>query len=248
MNSNNKNKHNKRAFHSNNDSKSHKPVIARYPILVLSIVLIILFQIIWNFYMHEPYRKTDITTETVQTMLQEGFSNNINPMTGQPYTDGAPTRFRILVLPYVYAVICKITGILPQTLLYEWVPALVLIGSYIIYARFAAYLFKGNAKKQCLFMLFTALLYQFGNYAPVTDSFRLFHTGYEGTTIRAAILLPLALLSCLKGKWWLAAVCAIIEAAVVWTFYGFGYTVLIIAVTIAIRSFTKLYEKRRKTE
>lgn len=228
-------------------NKSGQPIITSHPILCLATALLILFQIIWNFYMHEPYRQTDITMETVQTIMQEGFSYQTNPMTGMPYTQGAPTRWKLLVLPYFYAGICSLTGIQPHTLIYEWVPMIVLILSYAVYAGFAGYLFPADSKKQCIFILIVALLYQFGDFAPVTDSFRLFHTGYEGTAIRAAVLLPLALLSSLKGRWWLAAVCAFVEAAIVWTLYGMGYTVLIILGVAAVKAASGLYEKRRKT-
>lgn len=224
-----------------------KSIVAEFSVICLVTGFLILFQIIWNFYAHEPYRKTDITMETVQTILQEGYAYESNPLTGEPYTAGAPKRWKILVLPYVYAFICKTTGVSPQVLLYELVPTVVLLLSYLVYSRFAVYLFPQNRKKQCFFMLLVAFLYQFGNTAAVTDSFCLFHAGFEGTSIRGAVLLPLALLLCLKEKWIWAAVCAAAEACIVWTNYGLGYTVLIMAVTALCKIAAHIWEKRRTT-
>lgn len=228
-----------------NGKKSTNSIVVQYPVICLVAALLILFQIIWNFYMHEPYRGVDITTETVQTILREGYQYQVNPMTGAPYTVGVPTRLKILVLPYVYASICKVTGVSPQTLLYEWVPMLVLLLSYFVYSRWAVYLFPENQKKQCIFMLLVVLAYQFGSYTSITDSFLVFHSGYEGAAIRAAVLLPLALLFCLKGKWISAAICAAVELCIVWTTYGLGYVALIMAVVAACKLARRNFEKRR---
>jgi len=218
-------------------------VFQKYPIWCLVTGAIILFQIIWHIYMHEPWRDLDITMETVKTMLKEGFFSNINPMTGLPYTAGVPSRYKILVLPYVYALICKVTGVSPESLVYELVPMAVLVVSYWIYRNWAVYLFAEDGKKQCMFMMFVALVYHFGDYHYVTDAFRMFHVGYEGTTIRAVVLIPWVILACLKKKWWQVAFCILAEAAMVWTLYGMGYCVLITAGFIGYRILMRLYER-----
>ncbi|MBQ7955088.1 MAG: hypothetical protein IJ282_05010 [Lachnospiraceae bacterium] len=220
-------------------------VFQKYPFWCLATGALILFQIIRHFYMYEPWRQLDITMETVQTMLKEGLFSSVNPMTGRPYTAGVPSRYKILVLPYVYTLVCKVTGVSPQALLYELVPMLVLLGSYFVYSRWAVYLFPAEGKKQCAFMMFVALIYHLGDYAPVTDAFRMFHTGYEGTTIRAVILIPWVILACLKGKWWQVVLCIVAEAAMVWTFYGLGYCVLIAALFIGCQMVCRILEKRR---
>lgn len=222
-----------------------KTLFQEYPFWCLATVAFILFQIIWHFYMHEPWRQFDITLETVQTMLKEGFGSSVNPMTGRRYALGAPARYKILVLPYVYTLICKVTGILPQTLLFELVPTLVLIVSYFVYSRWAAYLFPDERKKQCIFMLFVALIYHMGDYAYVSEAFRVFHTGYEGTSIRAVIIIPWVILACLKKKWWQVVLCVLFETAIVWTNYGLGYSVLIAALFIFYYAGVKVLGKRR---
>lgn len=222
-----------------------KTIFQEYPFWCLATAALILFQIIWHYYMHEPWRNMDITAETVQTMLKEGVFSNINPMTGRPYSLGVPARYKILVLPYVYTVICKVTGMSPQTLLFEIVPAVTLLISYFIYSRWAVFLFRGERKKQCIFMMFVALIYHMGDYAYVTEAFRVFHTGYEGTSIRAAILIPWVILACMKKKWWQVALCVVAEAAIVWTNYGLGYSALIAILFIAYYLGAWILEKRR---
>lgn len=223
-----------------------KTIFQECPFWCLATAALILFQIIWHFYIHEPWREWDIMIETVQTMLKEGLFSNNNPMTGRPYTAGAPTRYRLLVLPYIYTIICKVTGVSPQTLLFEIVPAVVLCLSYVVYAGWAAFLYPDNRKKQCIFLFFVAVLYQMGDYANVTEAFRVFHVGYEGTSIRAAILIPWVILACLKRKWWQVVICAAAEAALVWTNYGLGYCVLLAALFLGYYGLQLILAKRRK--
>ncbi len=222
-----------------------KTIFQESPFWCLATAALILFQIIWHFYMHEPWREMDITLETVQTMLKEGLFSNVNPMTGSPYTAGVPTRYKILVLPYVYTLICKVTGVSPQTLLFEMVPTVVLLISYFIYTRWAVFLFSPSRKKQCVFMMFVALYYHMGDYANVAEAFRLFYIGYEGTTIRAVVIIPWVILACMKRKWWQVALCVILEASLVWTLYGLGYSALIGAGFAAYYTGVKILEKRR---
>ncbi len=222
-----------------------KTIFQEYPYWCLATGALILFQIIWHYYMHEPWRNLDVTAETVQTMLKEGLFSNINPMTGRPYSLGVPSRYKILVLPYVYTVICKVTGVSVHTLLFEIVPALVLLISYFVYSRWSVFLFPDERKKQCIFMMFIALIYHMGDYSYVTEAFRLFHIGYEGTSIRAAIIIPWVILACMKKKWWQVVICILGEAAIVWTNYGMGYSVLIAVLFVVYYLGVRILEKRR---
>lgn len=217
----------------------------RYSHLITMILLLILFQAIWHILLHEPYRGMDITMETVQTILREGYNYSSNPLTGMPDTAGAPTRWKILVLPYVYATIADFTGISPATLVYELVPIFVLLISYLIYAELAKVIYSESPYKQCIFMLFLVVARFFGNYLMETESAFLFHCGYEGDAIRVAILMPLALWACLKNKWWLVILCMLAEVAIVWTFYGLGYVFLIAVVTLLIKGVLRIIESRR---
>lgn len=216
-----------------------------YPYLFILIGLLIIFQIIWNYWMHLPYIKADIMVETVQTILTSDSLYSLNPMTGAPFTEGMPMRLKILVLPSLYAAICKWTGMPIQTICYSLIPGLVLLLSYLVYSRWAVYFFPNEGKKQAVFMLFTVLVYQLGCYGMSMDSSLLFFKGWQGTALRAGVILPYALLCCLQKKWKSVIICMLAEVCVVWTFYGLGYTVVIAAVILAIRLVGSLRRRER---
>lgn len=217
-----------------------------YPYLFLVIGGLIVFQVITNFWIHLPYLKNNITGEMVQSMLFSDTIYGVNPMTGQPFTDGMPLRLQILTVPTLFAAICRWTGIPVQTFVYSIAPMMVLVLSYLVYSRFALYFFPNEGKKQAMFMLFTALIYQFGCFGPAMDSFLLFFCGSTGAAFRAGVILPYALLCCLKNKWKSVILCALAEVCVVWTFYGFGYTVVIVALILCIRLGHTVYDRRKK--
>ncbi|MED9904863.1 MAG: DUF6077 domain-containing protein [Lachnospiraceae bacterium] len=221
----------KRPVHENRFLK----LFSVYPCLFVLIGLLIVFQIIWNYWLHQPYLTADITGETVQTILASDGLYTQNPMTGAAFTEGMPLRLKILVLPTLYAAICRWTGIPVETLCYSIVPGIVLLLSYLVYSRWAVYLFPGEGKKQAGFLLFTALVYQFGCYSMAMDSSLLFFKGWQGAAIRAGIILPYALLCCLQEKWKSVVLCIFAEACIVWTLYGLGYTVVIAAVVLGIK-------------
>lgn len=217
-----------------------------YPILFTLIGFIIIMQIIWYYWGHLPYLNGDITVENVQTILTTDQIYSVNPLTGQAFTQGMPNRLKILVLPTLYATICRFTGIDLLLLCYSIIPSIVLIISYFVYSRWAIYLFPREGKKQAFFMLFTALVYQFGCYGMSMDSFLLFFQGYQGAAFRAAVILPYALLCCLEGKWKSVILCILAEACVVWTLYGLGYTVIVVLVFLAIKAFRNLFSRRKR--
>lgn len=211
-----------------------------YPVLFVIIGALLLFQFIWNYGMQLPYTTGDITVETVQTMLASDGIYTVNPMTGQAFTTGMPLRLKILMLPTLYAALCSFTGIPARIVCYGMIPAVVLFLSYLVYGRWAAYLFPKEGKKQALFLLFVALVYQFGCYSGAMDGFTLFFCGYRGEAIRVGILLPYALLCSLQKKWKSVILCLLAEICVVWTFYGLGSA----AAAAGIVCITRLVQKR----
>lgn len=217
-----------------------------YPLLFGLIGLAILLQLIWNYWMHVPYLEGDITGETVQTMLASDGIYTLNPMTGRPFTEGMPMRLKILVLPTLFASVCQFSSVPVQLFVYSIVPSLVLLLSYLVYSSWAVWLFPQEGKKQAMFMLFVILVYQFGCYSGAMDSFLLFFQGYQGAAFRAGVILPYALLSCLKNNWKSVLLCLLTEVCVVWTFYGLGYTVITVAVVLGIRLIRHLLDRRKK--
>lgn len=217
-----------------------------YPVLFCIIGFLMILQVIWNYWMHIPYISSDITGETVQTFLTSDGVYTVNPLTGEAFTAGMPMRLKILCLPTLYGAVCKWTGIPVVLLVYGIVPTIVLIVSYLVYSRWALYLFPQEGKKQAFFMLFTVLVYQFGCYAAAMDGYALFFAGYTGAGIRAGIILPYALLCCLQRKWKGVILCLLSEVCVAWTLYGFGYTFVIVLVFLLLQSIRRRLEGREK--
>lgn len=217
-----------------------------YPVLFCSIAFLMILQIVWNYWMHVPYIGSDITGEAVQSFLASNGVYTVNPLTGEAFTAGMPTRLKILCLPTLYGAICKWTGLPVSLLVYSIVPSLVLVLGYLVYGRWALYLFPQEGKKQAFFMFFVVLLYQFGCYAAAMDGYALFFAGYTGAGIRAGVILPYALFCCLQGKWKSVILCILAEVCVVWTLYGLGYTVVIVAVFLLLKAIRRLFERREK--
>lgn len=217
------------------------------PYRLFFIGILILLQFLWNDLMHVPNLQGDITAETVQTFLTSDGIYTVNPLTGTAFFEGMPLRIRILSLPTLYAAVCKWTSLSPMTFCYSIVPCAVLLLSYLVYTRWAVYLFPNEAKKQVNFMLFVVLLYQFGCYGALTDSTLVFFHGWQGEALRVAVLLPYALLCALQDKWRQVVLCLLAEVCIVWTLYGLGYVAVIAVVVFAIKGVCSL-KKRRAEE
>ncbi len=213
---------------------------------VLALCAIILFQCIFHIVMHVPDVQWDVTIENVTTMLHTDTVYQLNPLTGQSYEVGMPMRLKILALPSIYAACCKWFHVNPQVVVYNLVPIFVLILSYLVLFGWARYLYPEKEKQQRNFMLFAALLLQFGNYAVMTLGYGLFHMGFRGEVICAGILYPYILLMCLQKRKWSVLLCLIVEIGMVWTWYGLGGGLLICMVTLFSCFLSKAVKERRK--
>lgn len=208
--------------------KRTMPLYRQYPVYCALIGGLVLFQIIWNFLLRGPYVEGDLTIETVQTILATDTVYQYNPLTGEAFTAGMPSRLKLLVLPVLYSALVKWTGLPAQKVVYELVPVCTLCLSYLVYGCWSKVVFPNSREKQCRFVLFVAVLYQFGAYGPLSDGMRVLQSGFTGESIRALVLLPYVLLSCMQRKWLQAVLGALAEACVVWTLYGLGYSVVMI--------------------
>lgn len=217
-----------------------------YPGRLMLCGFIIILQLIWYYLMHLPYLKNDVTGETIQTMLATDSIYAVNPLTGQAFSAGMPMRLKVLVLPTLFAAVCKWTGIPVITFCYSIVPCIVLLLSYTVYLGWAEYLFPEEGKKRILFLFFTVLIYQFGAYSLPMDGYTLFFGGFQGEAFRTGVLLPYALLCCLKGRWKAVLLCLLAEVCVVWTFYGLGYTAVTAALYGVIRLLSRWLNGRKK--
>lgn len=192
---------------------------------IFGLLLLSQFAFIWMG--DTNYRGGDMTVETVGSFLATDALYQVNPMTGLPYTQGIPSRLKILCLPALYASLSKLTGLSPIIVIWKVIPAVTLVSSYTAFALLSFSLFpKGEGdsgrKKRACFMTILSLLMWAGAYQPGMDGFQLLCGGWMGVTIRNLVFLPWLLSLCLRKKWLLAALCVPAEACIVWTLYGCG--------------------------
>ena len=175
------------------------------------------------------YRDVDMTVETVVSFLQTDALYQVNPMTGEAYAAGMPARLKILCLPTLYGAVCRLTGISPVLLIHRVVPCVVLVFAYLAFASLGQSLFPASRKKQLVFLVATALLFCAGNYASGVDGFALLSTGWRGVSIRNVVLIPYCFSLGMRRKYFRQLLCVCAEGCIVWTFYGLGMCLLVLA-------------------
>lgn len=224
------------------------PLTAMQQLLLIAFVLSVLLQvvIIWN--RIKTDWTGDITLETVQSFLTEGEVYGVNPLTGRHYELGLPARLKILSLPTLYAALCQLSGMAPSVVVCSVVPVVVLLAAYSAYYLLGKLLFYGERTRMYLFLLVVNIIFWFGDYMEEMDGFQLMRGGYRGTALRAGILIPLTIYSCLRKSWWQAVLCILTEACIVWTLYGMGACLLItlcMAMLQLCRPLAKRWEGRK---
>lgn len=175
------------------------------------------------------YREKDMTVETVGSFLASDAVYQVDPMTGMPYLEGMPLRWKILCLPTLYGSLCRLTGLSPALVVWTIVPAVVLFGCYAAFSVLGKALFPEEGRKRACFLLTVAILLWVGAYGYGMDGFGVLCCGWRGTTIRNGILLPWALSLCIRKKWPGVLLCALAEACIAWTLYGLGTSVALAA-------------------
>lgn len=209
----------------------------------LAILSQLLFLILGNY----GYKQWDITLETVQSFLDTNGIYTVNPLTGNPYALGIPSRIKILCLPFLYSALCDLFGVSVQVLLLKVVPVAVLVLSYLAYYGLAKYFFPKDREKRGVFLLIVALLFWAGSFLYGVEGFGLLYAGYRGETMRGAVLLPMVIRACLEKKPLTVILCIMAEACMVWTLYGAGQC-LLVAVGLLVTSFVLSILQKRKEQ
>lgn len=199
---------------------------------------LLLTQIVYIVLGKNVYRQGDMTVETVGSFLENNGIYPVNPLTGNGYEGGIPTRLKILCLPTLYASLCSIFRVSPAVLVWQAVPAAVLLCCYGAYLCLGRSLFPENRVRQLCFMIAVALVLWVGNYELGVDGFNLLSAGWRGVSLRGGVLVPYAVSLCLRKKYLHALLCVLAEACVVWTLYGLGACAVVIsgmALTASLR-------------
>lgn len=212
--------------------------------MLIIFAVFVIFQIIFHYYICKPYIAGDITGETVTTFIRSNEFHTINPLTGLPYTDGIPTRLKILCIPSLYVFVSSLTGLHPYTVCYKLAPTLIIPVAYLVYFLFADFIFKEDTHKKSMFMLIIAAVLFFGFIGQITETRFLMTQAWSGEAIRNTIILPFIILSLLKRRWWDVILCILAEAILCWTLYGMGFGVLITAIYLIVALIIKLIKTK----
>lgn len=191
--------------------------------IFLMLALAQLVYLLWN---AGVYTQGDMTVETVGSFLRTDSVYGVNPMTGQAYTAGIPSRLKILCLPTLYGIFCSLSGLAPDIVVTAAVPVWIFVSSYAAFFCVGKSLFPESRKKRSCFMITIVILMWAGGLLYGMDGFNLLYCGYRGVTIRNLVLLPYLISLCLRRRWKPGALCVLAEACIVWTFYGLGACVL----------------------
>lgn len=196
--------------------------------VALAFALLVIYQIVTISSADSVYRVGDMTVETVESFLETDGVYRVNPLTGQSYEAGVPLRIRILCLPTLYGILCRVFGLRAAEMVWSIVPLYVLLLSYLAFWTLARTLFSGekDKEKRLLFIVLVAAVFCVGDYLYGMDGFGLLHCGGRGVTIRNGILLPYIVGLMLRHKWKPAVLCILAEACLVWTLYGMGACLL----------------------
>lgn len=197
--------------------------------------LLVLIQILLLVTAHKTYLDGDMTVETVNSMLSTNGIYQVNPMTGQEYTKGIPMRLKILCLPTLYGILCELFGKSAIAVVWTLVPVLVLLGCYMAYYTVAKALFEEDVQKRWIFMIAVAVILWLADSMYGLDGFAVQYAGFRGVSIRMAILVPYTVGLVLRKKWLPVALCVLVEACIVWTFYGMGICLLVALGMIVMR-------------
>lgn len=192
-------------------------------------MLVVLSQMVFIGFGEGICRQGDMTVETVRSFLAEDAVYAVNPMTGRPYAGGIPMRLQILCLPSLYGFVCDVTGVSPLLLVQTIVPMAVLLCTYVAYGALGKALFAGDRAKRVCFLLLVSLLLWVGAYGLGLDGYNVLCCGWRGVTIRNAVILPWLFSLVLRRKWICALLCILAEACIVWTLYGMGVGILVVA-------------------
>lgn len=190
----------------------------------------------------------DFTLETIRTTMEKDSIYQYNSLTGQQLAEGMPIRQQLLTLPFFLAFLSGWISVDAPLLAYRIFPCFVLLLSLLVYGRWGAFLFPRQRQKQSGFLFVVSFLILAGDYARLAPSALLLHQGFTGNALCAGVILPFVIYLCMKGKWFLACLCVGAELFLVWTTYGFGYSVFVIVLFLLLLLGEKVSGKRTKRE
>lgn len=217
-------------------------------IALSAFLILVAVQIVLVIVRSAVFLEYDVTLETVVSFVKTNALYSVDPLTGLPYVQGMPMRLKILCLPTLYAGLSQFFGVSPEGVVWHLIPAITLAFAYFAYISLARTLFSKNRFFALCFLAITALLVFVGDYGYGMEGFGLLHGGFQGTTIRIAVLVPYLFSLCLRKKYRLLLLPVLVEACIVWTLYGIGMGVAVIVLFFVAAYVRKLLARGQKKQ
>ncbi|MBO4610273.1 MAG: hypothetical protein J5696_10445 [Lachnospiraceae bacterium] len=168
----------------------------------------------------------DETFETVVTFLKGEPMYTIDPITGSAYTEGLPSRYKILCLSGFYSVLCEAFGTAPDLLLHSIMPGFWFVSGLCAMTALSGALFKGlkDALLKRSVLVSSAILFIFAaDLSSYAQGFAVLSAMWTGGAIRGWVLIPFLLYCLFDGRYLIALLPVICEAFICRTQYGIGF-------------------------
>lgn len=158
---------------------------------------------IYSFFLLAPSYVNDDTWEIVSTTLATDTIYEYSAMTGEKMINGLPIFNKICVMPMLYSIVCRLTGLSIWTVCGFVFPIIVFSSCIGIVSKISDEI---NVNNKEAFMLTYMLCLIGGTYLPnngipVTTGYALLREGYSGYAIAYAVSIPLFTLCFLKKKY-----------------------------------------------
>ncbi|MBP5553783.1 MAG: hypothetical protein J6X94_02820 [Lachnospiraceae bacterium] len=168
----------------------------------------------------------DETLETVRVFVKGNVMYSADPLTGMPYAEGVPMRYKILSLPGLYSVFASVFGTSPEIILYNIMPAFWFVSGLCAMFVLSKSIFGGKENElfnRCVFMTGVILFTFAADLSSYAQGFSVLSQMWTGTAIRIWVLIPFMLYLLFEKKYILAVLPILCEAFICRTQYGIGY-------------------------
>ena len=184
----------------------------------------------------------DETLETVRVFLKGNVMYTVNPLTGAAFTEGVPSRVKILCLPGLYAVMSGAFGTSPELIVHNIAPAFWFLSGLCAFLSLSKSLCSGQDNeilKRSVFMLSAVLILFATDLSAYAQGFAVLSQMYSGPAIRIWVLIPFMLYLLFEKKYITALLPVLCEALICRTQYGIGFCagiyVLFVCSMLAVR-------------
>lgn len=184
----------------------------------------------------------DETFETVRCFLDKGEMYTTDPLTGMPYKEGLPGKYKILCLPGMYAVMCAAFGTSPELLIHDIMPDFWFVSGLFAMIALSGALFKGSENellKRSVFMTAVVLFVYAADLSFYAQGFSVLSQMWTGGAIRVWLLVPVLLFLLIEKRYICALLPVLCEACICRTAYGIGFLACIYAGWVIITLFAR---------